>query len=99
MGFVRNRLLMWGLYQNSKLWSQRPSAMVDITDPYTAYCFDEAVATWGTYVSNELERVEGKNAKDTERKRHNKLLQLLDAPASQRFRSLRASKGEGTVKR
>jgi hypothetical protein len=94
---VKNLPLMWGLYQKSKLWSTRPCALLGIDDPYVSYCVDEAVGSWGMYVENELDKIEGKNGKDTARKQHNKLLQLLDAPSDQRFRSLRASRGPGTV--
>lgn len=79
---------MWGLYQSAKLWNTRPSQLVDIEEPYEAYCFDEAVATWGTYVSNELEKIEGKDQKAVERKRNAKLNQLLDIPVEKRFRQV-----------
>lgn len=60
---------------------------------YRAYCFDEAVGTWGNYIVGELEKCEGKNEKEVSRKRHNMLLKLLDAPAEQRFRSMKPQQG------
>ena len=66
--------------------------MVAITEEYYAFCFDEAVGTWGTYVTNELEKIEGKNEKEVNRKRHQRLLKLLDAPDSARFKPLRPNK-------
>lgn len=86
---------MWSLYNTSKQWSKRPSEMVGITEEYTAFCFDEAVGLWGSYVVNELEKIEGKNEKEVTRKRHQRLLKLLDAPDSVRFRSLRNKKKGG----
>jgi len=62
--------------------------MFDIQDSYVAYCFDEAIGAWGNYITSELEKIEGKKAKDVERKRHNKLLQLLDVAPEKRFRQV-----------
>lgn len=64
---------------------------MDIEPGYRAFCLDEAVAAWGNYVSSELEKISGKTDKEVNKKRTNKLLQLLDAPAEKRFRSLRNS--------
>lgn len=89
---MRNRSLSWSLYNQAKLWNTRPSQLVGVTQEYQAYCFDEAVGSWGTYVTNELEKLEGKNEKEVSRKRHNRLLQLIEAPDSQRFASLKKSR-------
>lgn len=83
---------MWSLFQDSKLWHCRPSSMVDIQDPYVAYCFDQAVSIWGGYVERELDKIEGKNEKQVATKRRNKLMQLLEASDKQRFRSPRPKK-------
>jgi len=79
---------MWGLFNNAQLWHQRPSQLVDITDGYEAYCFDEAVAYFGHRIQEEVEKITDKNTKTQERKRKNKLLQLLGVPAEQRFRQI-----------
>lgn len=71
------------------MWSVRPSALVDIEDPYSAFCFDEAVASFGNHVTAELEKVKGKNDRDVERKRKNKFLKLMGAPDEMRFRPMR----------
>lgn len=86
---MRDRGLLWTAFQGAKRWGVRPSQLYGISGEYEAFCFDEAVGMWGTHVTNELEKIEGKNSKEVERKRQNKLLQLLDAPVEQRFRSLR----------
>lgn len=36
------------------MYKVRPSTLLDITDPYTAYCFDEACA----YITGRLEKGE-----------------------------------------
>jgi hypothetical protein len=80
---------MWSIFNQAKQWAVRPSALVNITDDYKAYCFDEAICYWGMYVTNELEKIEGKNEKEVSRKRHNRLLKLIKAPDSMRFKPLR----------
>jgi hypothetical protein len=62
--------------------------MVDIQDSYKAYCFDEAIGAWGTYLTNEMEKITGKDAKAVERRRRNKLMQLLDVAPEKRFRQV-----------
>ena len=63
--------------------------MMGIDQEYIAYCFDEAVSTWGDFIVSELDKVEGKTDKEVSRKRHNRLLKLLDAPDEQRFRQVK----------
>jgi hypothetical protein len=79
---------MWELFNNAQLWSQRPSVLVNVVDPYMSYCLDEAVAYFGNRVTDEVEKVKDKNSKSQERKRRAKLLQLLGAPDKQRFRQV-----------
>jgi len=64
--------------------------MVDIQDSYKAYCFDEAIGAWGSYLTNEMEKIEGKDAKSVERRRRNKLFQLLDIAPEVRFKQVGA---------
>jgi hypothetical protein len=63
---------------------------------YVAYCVDEAVVTFGNYITTELEKVKGKNEKQVERKRYNRFLKLMDAPDTQRFRSMRPQAKKST---
>lgn len=65
-----------------------------IEDRYVAFCFDQAVASWGNYVTNEVDKIEGKNEKQVATKRRNKLMQLLEAPDEKRFRSPRKPPGK-----
>ena len=81
------RNTLWALYNRAKLFSCRPSQLLDIQNSYHAYCWDEAVAFWGDYINHELDSIDGKDAKKVEAKRYSKLLQLLDAPKEVRFKS------------
>lgn len=60
---------VWKIYLLAKVWEVRASELLGIEDAYTAYCFDEAVAEVGTTIAAELDKVEGKNQKDIERKK------------------------------
>ena len=78
---------MWELHTTAKTWSTRPSSLLEIKDPYTAYCVDEAVAAWGNFIENELASVEGKTSEEVERKQIARLDQLLGRQqAKGRFR-------------
>lgn len=57
----------------------RPSSLVGVTDPYAAYCLDEAIYLFGNYVEAELRRVsdKAKNAKAAQRERAHMLATLL----------------------
>lgn len=79
---------MWELYQQSKLWHKLPSEIVRITDDYIGYCFDEAVALFGTMVTQELEKIKGKDEKSVEKRRNSKLNQLLGVSDRKRFRQV-----------
>jgi len=63
--------------------------MLGIDNDYYAYCLDEVVGLWGSHVTSELEKIEGKNDKDVKRKRERKLLSLLQAPDEVRFKQMR----------
>jgi len=61
---------MWLLWQDSQRWGVRPSSMMDIQDPYVAYCFDQAVGYLGTSIEGELrEASSGKPSKEEHRAR------------------------------
>lgn len=64
----------------------RPSALLAISDPYAAYCFDEAVYLFGTHVEFELHQVSAKAKTNEEAaaSRRNMLAHLLfDPPESE----------------
>lgn len=84
-GFVRNSAVLWQTYQTAKQFQVRPSELLGISDPWTAYCLDNAVALFGSTLENELDGVTGKNSKDVARKRERMLTKWLDLP--QRYRS------------
>lgn len=51
------------MYVQAKTWKTRPSELLGIDDPYLAYCVDEAISDFGNYVSEELNKVKGKDEK------------------------------------
>jgi len=58
------------VYQQAKTWGQRPSQLLGIDDPYTAFCVDEAVWMWGNHVESELNKAtDGAKNKDQARSR------------------------------
>lgn len=56
-----------------------------IEDTYHAYCFDQAVGEFGSYVKHELQAIDGKNAKAVEGKRKLRLSALLSEDPKARF--------------
>lgn len=69
----------------AQLWRVRPSDMMGIEDPYTAFCFDQAVGEFGSYVRHEVQSIDGKNAKAVEGKRRLRLKALLDEDSKAKF--------------
>lgn len=69
--------LVWELYQNAKLWGQRPSTIMAVEDEYVAWCLDQAVFHFGASLTAELEGVEGKNKGEIERKQRRILDRVL----------------------
>ena len=76
--FVGTPTQVWLLYGEAKGWGVRPSSLVDLTDPYEAYCFDQAVGYLGRRIEAELEEVEGKNTAEIKHKRERVLSKYLD---------------------
>ena len=58
---------------------------MSIEDPYLAYCFDQAVGEFGSYVRHEVESIQAKNSKDTEGKRMLRLRTLLSEDVKNKF--------------
>jgi hypothetical protein len=89
---------MWELYNHSKLWGSTPAQLLSIRDEYDAWCLNEATAYLGATITNELEKIEGKDSKSIERKRNNKLNQLLGVSDEKRFRQVGGKKPKKEVK-
>lgn len=71
---------MWNLHSLSATYSQRPSAVIGVEDPWAAYQFDMAVAQFGTWVENRLAE------RDKDGKPKYDLAQLLgDEAAGERY--------------
>ncbi len=82
---------MWSLYLNAQTVGARPSDLLDVKDPYAAYCLDSAVAEWGRAVESALHEVEGKTKKDVAKKSDRVLRRWLDMP--QRYRDPASAPG------
>lgn len=67
----------------AKEYSVRPSALLGLeSDPYTAWCLDEAAHMWGSYVDHEVDMAGHKKQKGEDalkNKRLSVLNRLLDA--------------------
>ena len=95
-GFVKNSAAMWSVYQTAKSASQRPSELLGVSDPWTAFCLDNAVVHFGTSLEAELESVEGKTSAEITKKRTRIMEKWLDIP--RRFKSpMAASKHNDLV--
>ena len=78
---------VWNLHSLSVTYSQRPSAVVGVDDPWAAYQFDLAVGQFGAWVENRLaERDKAGKPKYT----LDGLLADGDAGGGQAFRSVSA---------
>lgn len=64
-----------------------------IEDPYVAYCFDEAIGEFGSYVRGELGKVEGKTQKAIEGKQTLVLKRLLEGDVKKQFAQPISTKG------
>ena len=75
----------------AKEYSSRPSQLLGIEDPYSAWCLDDAVYAWGTHVEAELKRATtgAKNEAEAKRKHDavwNKLFRGEGGPDTNQFR-------------
>jgi hypothetical protein len=69
----------------SKSLKTRPSELMGIVDTYRAYCFDEAVVTFGSFVSDKLSSVNGKNEASIRGQQELLLSKLLSQSAKAMF--------------
>lgn len=93
----------------SEAYSSRPSEILHIEDPYTAWCIDEATFMWGNHVEGSLNDASNKAKSDSQK--HAARLRVLtnllsskdtegeaEAPAKGKFRdpaSMIAAKKKG----
>lgn len=75
---------MWQVFQTAKTFNCRPSELLDIDDPWTAYCLDSSIASYCNAAQNAVDSVEGKTDKETNRKRQRELDKWLGVPARYR---------------
>lgn len=67
----------------AKTFGCRPSDLMDVGDPFAAYCLDSAVGTFGRTLENEVAHVEGKG-KNLQVKRDQLMRKWLDMKAQYR---------------
>jgi hypothetical protein len=77
---------MFLLHQIAKEYGVRPSDLVGISHEYVAFCVDQIVFRWGTYVQGELDSVDGKDKNQIEGRRRAVIHRLL-GEKRQRFAS------------
>lgn len=73
------------MYQTSKTFNIRPSQLLDIDDPYAAYCLDNAVGEFGRALEMELSRIDAKTQKKADMIAERTIRSWLDLP--QRYRN------------
>ena len=87
---------MWNVFSLAKEAGVPPSEFMHLDDPYVAYCFDEVVLMWGSFVTHEVrEAGEAKKTskqKSAEGKQDRKFKQLMGTPDEKRFATPVATK-------
>jgi hypothetical protein len=71
---------VWLLYSRAKRFQVLPSSLLHLHDSYTAFCLDEAVDYFGTWVEGQLDKVPRGKKESSEShsaKRHARLVQLV----------------------
>jgi hypothetical protein len=59
----------WLIFSQAKQFNRAPSDILRIEDDYVAYCLDEAIWWFGTYVESEVAAAQkSRGKKDNERK-------------------------------
>jgi hypothetical protein len=69
---------MWDLFLQSQTYHCRPSDLLGIDSDYSAFCLDQAVFIWGSFVRGKLDEVKGKTSESIKKKQDRLLLRLLD---------------------
>lgn len=77
------------------MYRVRASVLLGVSDPWTAFCLDNAVAHFGTSLEAEMDAVEGKTSAEINKKRQRIMEKWLDLP--RRFKSPMATKQTDVV--
>lgn len=77
--------MLWNLHSMAKEYSRLPSDIMHISDPYLAYCVDNAVFSVGMEIDGELAAVKGKTDKAIQRGRERVMQKWLGI--KQKFRN------------
>ena len=79
------------MFQTAKQFNTRPSELLGVADPWTAYCLDNAVAHFGTSLEAELESITGKTDGEITKKRKRTMEKWLGIEP--KYRSPMSAKG------
>lgn len=75
--------MLWETFVAAKMWGTRPSDILGIEGSYEAFCIDQAVGEFGSFIEGELDKVKGKNADQTAGRRTALLRSLLTADTAE----------------
>ena len=87
--------MLWTIYSQAKELSKRPSEILNVEEPYTAYCLDEAVMAFGRGCEAAMDSVKTKGKKPAQIKgaRENMLRRFLGI--QRKFADIRELQGSG----
>lgn len=83
---------VWRLAKLATRTNSRPSELLDVTDPYMAFCVDEAVMVGAQLIEDELEKITHKKPKVQAQRRQTKLAQLLGTAEMVQYKTPSATK-------
>jgi hypothetical protein len=81
---VQNLGSSWSLLQVSKQWQQPPSQILQLTNSFDAYCFDQCLAWFDGHVEGLLDKIEYKDSKKTQAVRSSFLTRFIGGPDAER---------------
>lgn len=68
-------------------YNSRPSTLVNIIDPYLAWCFDETLFVWHSFVQEQLDKITHDKPEEEMRRRTQRLHEVLGVePKASGFR-------------
>lgn len=61
--FASNKKLVWQVWQQWKVFHERPSKTYGVKDELAAFLFDRGVYMWGTFVESKMDEAENNTRK------------------------------------
>ena len=78
--FVKSPVQCWLLFSRAKRFHQLPSAVLGLRNSYVAYCLDECIDVFGTWVEGQLDsipRMKKESEESYNAKRQRRLMELV----------------------